>query len=42
MARTDDAGRERVGRAHEQSLEWAATFKRLAKATLARGGSISF
>ena len=41
MARTDDAGRERVRRAREQSLEWAATFRRLAKATLARGGSIS-
>ena len=42
MARTDDAGRERVRRAREQSLEWAATFRRLAQATLARGGYISF
>ena len=42
LARTDDAGRERVRRAREQSLEWAVTFRRLAKATLSRGGSISF
>ena len=42
MARTDDAGRERVRQAREQSLDWAAIFRRLAKATLARGGSISF
>ena len=42
LAKCGEAGRERVRRAREQSLEWAAMFRRLAKATLARGGSISF
>ena len=42
LARTNEAGRERVRRAREQSLEWAATFRRLAQSALARGGSVSF
>ena len=42
IAKCDEPGRERVRRAREQSLEWAATFRRLARAALARGGSVSF
>ena len=42
LAHATEASRERVRRAREQSLEWAATFRRLARAALARGGSVSF
>ena len=42
LAHAAEAGRERVRRAREHSLEWAATFRRLARAVLARGGPVSF
>ena len=42
LAKCDEAGRERIRRAREQSLEWDATFRRLAKCAIAKGGSVSF
>ena len=44
LAKCDEVGRERVRRARERSLEWAAaaTFLRLARGTIAKGGSVFF
>ena len=42
MVKADDASRQRVFRAREQSMEWAATFLKMARSVIAKGGTVSF
>ena len=42
FTKADPEGREKIMRAREQSLEWVATFHRMARSVVARGGSASF